>query len=170
VYGLKSAGYTAALWAVCLFGLPAALWRLQNVLDWNWARFVPGAGRWLAVLVFLGAAGVGFWSAAVLVRHGKGTPMPLECTRQLVIAGPYRFIRNPMATGGIAQGIAVGVFLGSWLVVAYALAGALVWHFVMRPWEERDMRQRFGPAFEEYRAAVPCWIPRLHAYAPKNPC
>jgi protein-S-isoprenylcysteine O-methyltransferase Ste14 len=35
----------------------------------------------------------------------------------LVIAGPYRYVRNPMAVAGILQGIAVGWYLGSVSVI-----------------------------------------------------
>jgi protein-S-isoprenylcysteine O-methyltransferase Ste14 len=46
---------------------------------------------------------------------------------RLVVAGPYRWVRNPMALASIAQGVAVGLILSSWLVVVYAVAGALLW-------------------------------------------
>jgi protein-S-isoprenylcysteine O-methyltransferase Ste14 len=65
-----------------------------------------------------------------------------------------------MAVAGILQGIAVGVWLGSLGVLGYALAGAVLWHLVARPAEERDLLRRFGPAYEQYRAAVPLWWPR----------
>ena len=40
---------------------------------------------------------------------------------RLVIAGPYRWIRNPMAVAGIVQGVAVGIILHAWLVITYAV-------------------------------------------------
>ncbi|WP_341873828.1 isoprenylcysteine carboxylmethyltransferase family protein [Leucobacter coleopterorum] len=80
--------------------------------------------------------------------------------RQLVVTGPYRFVRNPMAVAGVSQAVAVGLMMNSWLVVAYALCGSLVWNWIIRPLEEADLAERFGAAFEEYRAQVACWIPR----------
>ena len=80
---------------------------------------------------------------------------------RLVIAGPYRWIRNPMAVAGIVQGAAVGLIMHSWLVIAYAIAGSLVWNYAIRPLEEGDLEKRFGQDFEDYRAAVRCWIPRI---------
>lgn len=35
-----------------------------------------------------------------------------EVQDRLVIARPYRFVRNPMAVAGIVQGLAVGWYLG----------------------------------------------------------
>ncbi|TWT50903.1 hypothetical protein Pla22_36460 [Rubripirellula amarantea] len=92
---------------------------------------------------------------------GDGTPLPTATAPKLVIAGPYRFVRNPMALAGIIQGIAVGWFFGSYVVVSYAVAGAFVWHWLVRPVEENDLQQRFGDSYADYRRRVRLWIPTL---------
>jgi protein-S-isoprenylcysteine O-methyltransferase Ste14 len=69
-----------------------------------------------------------------------------------------------MAVAGLTQGAAAGVWLGSWLVLAYVAAGMVVWNWGVRPLEERDLERRFGPAFDAYRAEVKCWFPRLRPY------
>jgi protein-S-isoprenylcysteine O-methyltransferase Ste14 len=166
---LKSLGYTGLLWALCFVALPAAIYGFEELSGLPALRFDPGSLRFAAVALFTGGALVGFWSGYLLVTLGEGTPMPLEAPRRLVIAGPYRWIRNPMAIMGILQGIAVGVFLGSILVIVYALIGAGIWHWVLRPWEEQDLRERFGEAYERYRQAVPCWRPRWTPYREEYP-
>lgn len=90
---------------------------------------------------------------------GAGTPLPSAMANRLVIAGPYRWIRNPMAVAGIVQGAAVGFVLQSWLVVNYAVLGSLVWNYAVRPLEEADLAERFGEEFQQYREKVKCWIP-----------
>jgi protein-S-isoprenylcysteine O-methyltransferase Ste14 len=69
-----------------------------------------------------------------------------------------------MAVAGLAQGVAVGVFLGSPAVVLYALSGGPVWNVFVRPWEEADLERRFGEPYRRYRAAVRCWRPRFPGY------
>jgi hypothetical protein len=96
-----------------------------------------------------------------MALRGRGTPLPLCAAREFVTTGPYRHVRNPMAVAGIAQGVAVGVFFDSSLVVLYALAGAVLWHTAIRPPEERDLLARFPAAFPAYRDEVPLWVPRL---------
>ena len=59
---------------------------------------------------------------------GQGTPLLSAMPNRLVIAGPYRVVRNPMAVAGIAQGVAVGLILSSWRVVAHAVVGSLLWN------------------------------------------
>ena len=57
-------------------------------------------GRWSAALgIGLVASGAGLACAAAqaLVTFGKGTPLPLDPTRYLVVDGPYRYLRNPQA-------------------------------------------------------------------------
>ena len=81
---------------------------------------------------------------------------------------PYRYVQSPMAMASLLQGAAVGVVLGSSLVLAYALAGALIWNFVARPWEERDLEARFGAHSRAYGRHVRCWIPRVSPYEPER--
>lgn len=64
-----------------------------------------------------------------------------------------------MALAGITQGAAVGFVAGSWLVIAWALAGSIVWNWMVRPVEEADLLARFGAPYAAYRDSVRCWIP-----------
>lgn len=127
---------------------------------WDVAFAAPLAARIAGVAVLVLASALGLWSAATMASLGDGTPLPSVSARRLVIAGPYRFVRNPMAVAGIVQGVAVGLIHGSWLVVVWALCGSLVWNSIVRPIEERDLEDRFGDDFRAYRDVVSCWVPR----------
>lgn len=110
--------------------------------------------------LFLLASVLGLASAFYMVRDGAGTPLPLDQTNKLVVSGPYRFVRNPMAVAGISQGLAIALIFQSVVLLIYSLLGALVWHLVVRPFEEADMVTRFGESYLEYRSKVACWIPK----------
>lgn len=146
-------------WTVLLFLVPAVIVWVEH--RWGLSIELPVGVRIGAAIAFLGFAVLGLWSAAVMSTRGGGTPLPAAMAHRLVVAGPYRWVRNPMAVAGIGQGVCVGIALGSWLVVGYALAGALIWNWLVRPHEEADLAARFGADFAAYRDAVPCWIPRL---------
>jgi len=162
---------TAATHVVSTFGQIIVFWGLFLVVIPLVARFLEQ--RWaiaLPVPAFVGPVGVavlvlasalGIWSAVVMSTLGNGTPLPSAMATSLVIAGPYRWVRNPMAVAGIVQGIAVGLILSSWVVVVYAIAGSLVWNYAIRPHEEADLERRFGDQFRRYRDTVWCWVPRL---------
>ncbi len=147
---------TAIFWGTLLCLAPWAIVAAEGRL--GGAGFPPQ--RWLGACLFAVASTLGLLSAYTMAVAGEGTPLPLDHPRRLVVTGPYRTVRNPMAVGGIAQGCAVGFLLGSYGVIAYSLMGALVWHFGVRPFEERHLHARFGDAYDAYRRRVRCWIPR----------
>ena len=147
----------AVFWATFLWILPQGIVELEERLGWSGFTH-PGQSITSAIL-FLAASLLGLWSGVTMAAAGDGTPLPTATAPKLVISGPYRFVRNPMAVAGILQGIAVGWYLGSFAVLAYAIAGAFTWHVCVRPVEEADLRVRFGDAYERYRRRVSVWIP-----------
>ncbi|VAX35861.1 hypothetical protein MNBD_PLANCTO02-3092 [hydrothermal vent metagenome] len=114
---------------------------------------------------FICCSVLGLMSSYFMVRDGSGTPLPLDQTNELVVTGPYHYVRNPMAIAGIGQGIAVAMMFQSTPILIYSLLGAVVWHLVVRPIEEQDMVRRFGDAYVEYRQRVSCWIPTFRRRA-----
>jgi protein-S-isoprenylcysteine O-methyltransferase Ste14 len=157
----------AALFWTVFFGLlPLGIVWLESTLGWERGRFHAAWTRLVGAGLFMLGGSLGLTSGIVMALRGDGTPLPLDSAQKLVVAGPYRYTRNPMAIGGLLQGVAVGLWLGSPSVVAYALAGAPFWHFVVRPWEEADLEQRFGAAYRDYRSKVHCWRIRYPGYIP----
>ena len=154
-------------WGFFLAVLPLAIRFAEN--RWGVGIDFPVAFVYLGIAALILASGLGIWSALTMAILGRGTPLPSAMTNELVIAGPYRFVRNPMALAGITQGVAVGLLLSSWLVVVYALLGSLVWNYAVRPHEEADLEQRFGDPYREYRSQVRCWLPRLRAAPQRVP-
>lgn len=146
-------------WALFLVVLPAGLLALETRwrLHAEFAALLPTLGGAL----LLCASGLGLWSAVAMSLRGEGTPLPSASARRLVVSGPYRWVRNPMALAGIAQALGVGLLASSWFVIVYALCGAVSWHALVRPLEEADLAARFGDEFADYRRRVRCWVPRI---------
>jgi protein-S-isoprenylcysteine O-methyltransferase Ste14 len=117
------------------------------------------------VLVALGGALV-TWTVALFARVGKGTLAPWDPTSRLVVAGPYRHVRNPMISGVLAVLLGEAALFGSrplliWFGIVLAL-NAVYFPLV----EEPGLRERFGEDYERYRANVPRWLPRLRPWEP----
>lgn len=118
---------------------------------------------WPLVAAAAGAGGAALmaWTIALFAQRGRGTLAPWDAPRRLVVAGPYRHVRNPMMVGVVL--VLLGEvaafrapFLGAWLgfcLVAIPVFIPLV--------EERRLLRRFGAEYERYRSAVPRWIPRI---------
>lgn len=155
---LETLGQIAVFWSLFLVVLPLAIAVLER--RWGLSIPVPPPVVALGAIVLVAASAIGIWSAVTMVTLGGGTPLPGAMAQRMVVAGAYRWVRNPMAVAGIGQGVAVGMLLGSWLVVGYALLGSLVWNTLVRPFEEADLQERFGEQFQAYRAQVRCWLPQ----------
>lgn len=124
---------------------------------------LPGAPalRALGVVLIAGGLAVLLDTFARFARDGSGTPSPMAPPRQLVVCGAYRFVRNPMyvATAAVIVGEALVLRRPVLLVAAAIYCAALAALGRLR--EEPLLRERFGPQYDAYRAAVPGWRPRL---------
>lgn len=148
---------------VCVWGLTLVVIPFV-ILDAFDSSLVPTSSLLgiIGGLIFGCFSTLGLCSAYYMVRYGGGTPLPLDQANHLVVSGPYRFVRNPMAVAGIGQGLALALVYASLPLLIYALLGAFIWHVVVRPFEERDLVDRFGEPYLRYRENVKCWIPRWY--------
>jgi protein-S-isoprenylcysteine O-methyltransferase Ste14 len=99
-----------------------------------------------------------FWDFTFI---GRGTPVPMDPPRELVVTGFYRYVRNPIYLGVVL--IFLGHFLrfGYWSLLMYALFSFIGVHAFIVFYEEPTLRRKFGHAYEEYLKKVPRWIPRF---------
>jgi protein-S-isoprenylcysteine O-methyltransferase Ste14 len=99
-----------------------------------------------------------FWD---FVQKGKGTPAPIDPPKELVVSGPYNYVRNPMYVG-IAL-ILAGYFLWFefWSLLVYGVVICLGFHSFVSLYEEPNLKKRFGAAYEGYLRRVPRWIPKF---------
>ena len=101
------------------------------------------------------------WTVTLFVKVGRGTLAPWDPTSRLVVRGPYRHVRNPMITGVGMILAGQALFFRSWAIAiefaVFVLVNAIYFPLV----EEPGLRRRFGQEYEEYRARVPRWLPRV---------
>jgi protein-S-isoprenylcysteine O-methyltransferase Ste14 len=157
INGIKTLIQIVCVWSITLIFFP---WLILQAFD---KSLLPQVNLFLftGLAIFILSSILGLASAFVMVKAGQGTPLPLDQTTRLVIRGPYRWVRNPMAIAGIGQGIAISIIYTSLPIFIYAILGAVLWQVVVRPVEEQNLKDRFGGAYEDYRKRVPCWIPKL---------
>jgi protein-S-isoprenylcysteine O-methyltransferase Ste14 len=112
------------------------------------------------LLIAIGLALVA-WTVRLFVGVGQGTLAPWDPTSTLVVRGPYRYVRNPMITGVATILAGEALLFRSWGIVVelaiFVVVNALYFPLV----EEPGLRRRFGAEYEEYRARVPRWLPRV---------
>jgi protein-S-isoprenylcysteine O-methyltransferase Ste14 len=122
------------------------------------------AGRWLGGALLAVGAIVVVECFARFALVGLGTPAPIAPTRDLVVSGLYRHVRNPMYLGVVAAIVGQALLLGSRVVLGYAVfVWAAFFAFVVL-YEEPALERRFGSSYQDYRANVRRWWPRLRPW------
>ena len=102
--------------------------------------------------------GLGLWAAVYLGRGLTASPLPNGST-DLVMRGPYRFVRHPMYTSVILLGIGMTIRSGSW-IVAIAFVALVVLFAVKSRWEELHLADTF-PGYERYMTSTGRFVPRI---------
>ena len=100
-------------------------------------------------------------SFARFALQGLGTPAPIAPPRNLVVTGLYRYVRNPIYVAVVAVILGQGILFGDGRLLIY---GGLLWlafHAIVLAYEEPVLAESFGAQYEDFRANVPRWIPRL---------
>jgi protein-S-isoprenylcysteine O-methyltransferase Ste14 len=116
------------------------------------------------------ALGLVFFAASLrrFATEGQGTLAPWDPPRELVLRGPYRYVRNPMISGVLL------VLFGESLVLLSAAHAEwavcfLVANLIYIPLiEEPQLRSRFGAPYVEYCRHVPRVLPRLRPWVPNG--
>lgn len=97
---------------------------------------------------------------------GETTRADVITAPQLVTAGPYALMRNPLYVGNamIALGFTVafsgGIPLGQWFwLLVFVLAVVITVYAMIIPLEEEHLAQSFGTRYTEYTTLVPRFIP-----------
>jgi len=137
-----------------------------HIGDWNAAPFpLPmGAVSVIAWIPMIVGACVFLWCYGLFIVIGRGTPWPFAAPRRLVMAGPYRFVRNPMEVGFFLILLGEALLFRSIALVLYWLTGLAILYVRGVLVEEPGLRSKFGATYERYRKSVPRWIPRLRPY------
>jgi len=99
-----------------------------------------------------------FWDFA---SRGRGTPVPTDPPRELVLTGFYRYVRNPIYVGVMLIFLGHFLWFGYWKLLLYALVSFLGVHLFILLYEEPVLKKKFGLAYEEYLQRVPRWIPHF---------
>jgi protein-S-isoprenylcysteine O-methyltransferase Ste14 len=94
------------------------------------------------------------------IRRGRGTPAIYDPPRELVVAGLYRYVRNPQYVGVVLVILGEALLTGMVVLFGYAALMALGYHLFVRYYEEPTLARLFGEAYARYRQAVPRWLPR----------
>ena len=114
------------------------------------------------VLIALGVVAY-IWCSGSFVFYAKGTPIPFTPTKELVVTGLYKYVRNFLYIAGMLVLLGETLLFLSKGMFIYTLImfGVFNIHVLM---EENHLEDTFGKKYEQYRKDVPRWIPRFISY------
>jgi protein-S-isoprenylcysteine O-methyltransferase Ste14 len=109
-----------------------------------------------AALTFAGAA-FSIW-ARFIIADNWSSDVQLKRDHELIVAGPYRWVRHPIYTGLLLMFAGTALAVGEWRgVLAVAIAALALWRKLRI--EEAFMRLNFGEAYARYAARTPALMP-----------
>ena len=115
----------------------------------------------LAVPLWMVGIAMLVWCFWDFLAKGKGTPAPMDPPKELVVSGLYKYVRNPMYVGVLFVILGHFLWFGFWNLLIYGALVFLAFHSFVILYEEPNLKQRFGAAYEEYLKRVSRWIPRF---------
>jgi protein-S-isoprenylcysteine O-methyltransferase Ste14 len=122
------------------------------------SSMIPHVVRNIGFLPLVFGAILYLWCAWDFAFVGGGTPSPDDPPKVLIVKGPYRITRNPMFVGVLLMIIGMAITLKHGAILLYAVVMFLRFQAQLRSTAEPQLRERFGPAFDEYRRRVPRWL------------
>jgi len=129
------------------------------VLQGLWPfHFLPVWPRIVLALVCLVPATILLVSGTLAFRRSRTSMLPARRARHLIVAGPFRYTRNPLYLGLILvyAGVSTGLNL-AWSLAQLPLVIVGIYYVAIRP-EERRLEQQFGDAYRHYKTTVRRWL------------
>ena len=143
------------VWIAGRYGIVPALGSSHGVLILQCGGLVVFA---IGLLLFVS-------SLRRFASDGQGTLAPWDPPRQLVVRGPYRFVRNPMISGVVFALVGEAMVLASAPHALWAITFLGINLVGIPLLEEPFLLNRFGEAYREYCRHVPRFLPRFHPWS-----
>ncbi|WP_119080932.1 methyltransferase family protein [Chitinophaga alhagiae] len=124
-------------------------------------------GRAIPVAPWLHYTGIAVFAAGVIIvlacivqfaLQGAGTLSPADPTQKLVVAGLYRYSRNPMYIGVMLTLLGEALAWGNVYLWLYAAVIFLCFYLFVRYREEPRLHRDFGKEYDDYRKRVRRWL------------
>ena len=136
---------------------------VEIMISWicgEWGRIRLGSlNQVFGPVLTIGGITLVIWSVLAQYRVGEGTPAPMVATQKLVTSGLYSHTRNPMTLGAFFLYAGIGLWMNSGVLIILSLIIFSILFIFIYIHETRELRERFGAKYLEYRKSTPFLIP-----------
>ncbi len=160
----EGAAFVATRVIVTLPLLACIVVYLINPRWMEWSAFgAPIWMRWSGVVLGALTVPAVYWVLKSLGSNVSETVLT-KSSHQLVTVGPYRWIRHPLYTTGIALLLAVGLMAANFVILFFAVLVAVMIRFVVIPPEEAALESKFGEEYRRYMKHTDRLLPTGRGY------
>jgi protein-S-isoprenylcysteine O-methyltransferase Ste14 len=121
----------------------------------------PEAWRVGASVLSFAIASALSWTATRALGKQWRVDAGLSADHELVMAGPYRFVRHPIYTSMLAVLLGTGFMVSPWWLFLPALILFFIGTEIRVRIEDHLLAGLFGDSFAGYKSRVPAYIPFL---------
>ena len=114
--------------------------------------------QYMAVIIFIIGTAIMLYCIGMFAVKGRGTLSPADPTKKLVIAGLYKFSRNPMYVGVMLMLVAEAIFFHSIALCIYDVFVFMAFHGFILLHEEPRLKSDFGEEYQQYMTRVKRWL------------
>lgn len=127
--------------------------------QWRWAMTAgPESWRSITAVALIAIAVLLMSSAVFSFRRARTSIIPNRPVSAFVVAGPYRFTRNPMYVSMAILYSGIALLLNSWWPFVLLLVVLVIIRHAVIAREERYLRTLFPVEYPAYCARVRRWV------------
>ena len=125
-----------------------------------WERSLPGWRLMLSVALFAVAPALS-WTSSRALRGQLRIVAGLGADHKLIRSGPYGLVRHPIYTSMLMVICATAVVIAPWQLFLGSLILFVAGTEIRVRTEEKLLASQFGDQFQDYKRAVPAYVPFL---------
>ncbi len=126
----------------------------------SWAQLdIPASYRWAGIAVAAAMIPLIYWMFSSLGKNVSPT-VAIRETHQLVVHGPYRWIRHPLYTFATISFLGISLAAANWFTALMMILGFFALN-MRTPLEEAKLIERFGDEYREYIKRTGRYLPKL---------
>jgi protein-S-isoprenylcysteine O-methyltransferase Ste14 len=152
VYRVRTASALLGYGSILLYFIYPSVIRWAQIDLPTYVRWI-GAGSMLLMMPMI------YWLFSSLGNNVTPT-VSIREKHELVVSGPYRYIRHPLYTFGFINMVGMSVLAANWFILAMLMI-AMTAIFTRTEKEEEKLLEKFGEDYKVYMQKTGKYLPKL---------